>query len=170
LSRQGTEHQDEIGGSTNAVFDVGRNIQLNGTIGLLRCSNLTFPQNEWGNIMPVLKVFIIGELKAALKELDTVFKYLKLDDRELADYDDMLQVECKRMEEGKKSVSVIIAPSEIRLAKRILNHRCSKDETNIPILRELFKSLSGRQGFTTTMEDICIAYEWAEGDAEMDDN
>jgi hypothetical protein len=33
--------------------------------------------------MPVLKVFIIGELKAALKELDTVFKYLKLDDREL---------------------------------------------------------------------------------------
>ena len=108
--------------------------------------------------MPVLKVFIIGELKAALKELDTVFKYLKLDDRELADYDDMLQVECKRMEEGKESVSVIIAPSEIRLAKRILNHRCSKDETNISILRKLFKSLSSSEGFTTTMENICIAY------------
>jgi hypothetical protein len=46
-------------------------------------------------------VFIIGGLKADLKDLDTVFKYLKLDDRELVDYDDMLQVERKRMEEGK---------------------------------------------------------------------
>jgi hypothetical protein len=108
--------------------------------------------------MPLLKVFIIGELKVALKDLDTVFKYLKLDDRELADYDDMLQVERRRMEEGKDSISVTIAPSEIRLAKRILNHRCSKDETNIPILRKLFKSLGDSEGFTITMEDICNAY------------
>jgi hypothetical protein len=115
-------------------------------------------------------VFIIGELKAGLKDLDAVFKYLKLDDGELADYEEMLQNERRRMEEGKVSVSVIIAPSEIRLTKRILNHRCSKDKTNISILQNLFKSLSSSEGFTTTMEDVCMTYGRAEGDVEIEDN
>jgi hypothetical protein len=46
------------------------------------------------------------------------------------------------------------------LAKRILNNRCGKEEgeANISLLWKLFRLLSSSKGFTTTMEDVCIAY------------
>jgi hypothetical protein len=59
-----------------------------------------------------------------------------LGDWELADYEEMLQLERKNMEEGTAAASFTIAPNEIRLAKRILNNRCGKEEgeANISLL------------------------------------